>query len=47
MKIVRLSLSIDDPDRLEVQMLEFIQTARFVSCGVKTLPAKFPVPFLD
>ena len=38
-KIVWLSLAVNDPARLEVEVLELVQTAQFGSLGVKALPA--------
>ena len=47
MKLMRLPFAVNNPDRLEVQVLEFVQSAQLGGLGIETLPAQYPVTALD
>lgn len=47
MKLMRLPFAVNNAERLEVRVLEFVQAAQFGRLSIETLPAQYPVTALD
>lgn len=47
MKLMRMPCAVNNPDRFEVQVLEFVQSVQFGGLGIETLPAQYPVTTVD